>query len=95
MRKIYAKETSLREKIEDELDKMRRSMDRQKKTVVLPAVKEKERMEEAREKVVPLSRGKAETESSPKLSTLFSLSPAVSIKVESKAKPSPRLLYNP
>lgn len=96
VRKIFAKETSLREKIEDELDKMRRSMDRQKRSVILPVVKEKERVEEVREKVAPLSSGKVETESSPKLSTLFSLTPAVSIKVESKAKPSgPRLLYNP
>lgn len=96
VRKIFAKETSLREKIEDELDKMRRSMDRQKRSVILPAAKEKERVEEVKEKVVPSSSGKVERASSPKLGSLFSLTPAVSIKVESKTKSSgPHLLYNP
>lgn len=70
-------------------------MDRQKRSIRLPAVKEKERVEEVKKNVVPLS-SKVEGESSPKISTLFSLTPAVSIRVESKAKQSgPRLLYNP
>lgn len=70
-------------------------MDRQKRSVILPATKEKERVEEVKEMFVPLS-SRVEAKSSPKLGTLFSLTPAVSIKVEAKTKPSgPRLLYNP